>query len=301
MNAPVWITEKIKRRKGVDDIVHLLRSSGLHTVCEEARCPNLGECFRKGTATFLILGNICTRNCRFCAIKTGIPFPVDKNEPIRVAEAVRKLGLNYAVITSVTRDDLQDGGASIFADTIREIRGLNMGINIEVLIPDFKGEMDALEIVMKAKPDVLNHNVETVPSLYRDVRPIAVYETSLSVLRHSKEITPDVFTKSGIMLGLGETIDEVKNVLYDLRDNKVDMLTIGQYLQPSSHHYPVKEYIHPDVFLELQEFAYAIGFGFVASGPLVRSSYNAKQGFLKMKNEKDSRWQVAASKKLGYS
>jgi len=286
MNAPAWITEKIKRRKGIDDIVRLLRSSGLHTVCEEARCPNLGECFRKGTATFLILGNICTRNCRFCAIKTGIPLSVDKNEPVRVAKAVKKLGLDYAVVTSVTRDDLWDGGASIFADTIRKIRRLNPGTNIEVLIPDFKGDIDALKTVMEAKPDVLNHNVETVSSLYKEVRPIAVYETSLSVLRHSKEIAPDVFTKSGIMLGLGETIDEVKDVLYDLRDNEVDMLTIGQYLQPSSHHYPVKEYVHPDVFLELQEFAYAIGFGFVASGPLVRSSYNAKQGYGRMKNDK---------------
>ncbi len=287
MTAPVWITEKIKKRKGTDDIVRLLRSLNLHTVCEEAKCPNLGECFRKGTATFLILGNICTRNCRFCAIKKGKPDKVDENEPLRVAQAVKKLGLDYAVITSVTRDDLQDGGASIFADTIREIRRIMQNTGIEVLTPDFKGDRNALNVVLNAKPDVFNHNVETVPSLYSKIRPIADYNRSLSVLKYAKEIAPEIFTKSGIMLGLGETIPEVKDVLYDLRENNVDMITIGQYLQPSSRHYPIQEYIHPDVFAALMEFAYSIGFGFVASAPLVRSSYNAKEGFFKMKNEKD--------------
>jgi len=283
MKAPVWITENIKRKKGTDDIVHLLRSLNLHTVCEEARCPNLGECFRKGTATFLILGDICTRNCRFCAIKKGKPEKIDIEEPFRVAEAVKKLGLDYAVITSVTRDDLMDGGASIFADTIKEIRKIGQNIGIEVLTPDFKGDINALKTVLDAKPDVFNHNVETVPSLYRKVRPMADYKRSLFVLKSSKEISPPTFTKSGIMLGLGETISEVKDVLYNLRENNVDMITIGQYLQPSPHHYPIYEYIHPDIFSEIEEFAYSIGFGFVASGPLVRSSYNAKQGFIKMK------------------
>jgi lipoic acid synthetase len=253
-----------------------MRTLDLHTVCESARCPNMGECWEHRTATFMILGDICTRSCGFCAVPSGKPAgPPDEDEPRRVAEAVEQMGLRYAVVTSVNRDDQPDGGAGIFAETIREIRRRVPGCRIEVLIPDFRGDWKALETVMAARPEVLNHNTETVPRLYRQVRKGAVYERSLELLRRAKEVAPTVSTKSGLMLGLGEDKLEVLATMRDLVAQGTDILTIGQYLQPTREHLPIVRYVHPDEFAEYKELGEAMGFKHVESGPLVRSSYHA--------------------------
>jgi len=255
----------------------LLRASGLHTVCEEARCPNIGECFQNGTATFMILGDVCTRACAFCAVTSGRPTGLDLAEPLKVAQAASRLGLRHAVVTSVTRDDLPDGGASIFAATIRAVRHLSPDTSVEVLIPDFQGSREALAAVMAAAPDILNHNVETVPSLYRRVQPKAVYRRSLEVLAQAREMDRDVITKSGLMVGLGEEHEELLAVMADLVATGCDVLTIGQYLQPTPRHRPVARYYHPDEFAELARAGRRLGFRHVEAGPLVRSSYHAER------------------------
>lgn len=279
MSLPFWLTKRFSssEQENIDRMHNLLKSFCLHTVCEEARCPNIGECFSKKTATFMILGDICTRNCRFCAVKKGNPLPPDPDEPENVAKAVKKLGLRYVVITSVTRDDLPDGGAEQFAKTIRCIKEVCGGETlVEVLVPDFKGDLLSLKKVLEEKPLVLNHNLETVPRLYPQVRPKADYKRSIGILRESKKIFPHVYTKSGLMVGLGEKRDEVVEVMKDLRNAGCDILTIGQYLRPTSWHLEVKEFIRPEVFSWYKEVAYSLGFIYVASSPFVRSSYMAK-------------------------
>ncbi len=260
-----------------------LRKLSLHTVCEEANCPNIGECFSRGVATFMILGDTCTRNCPYCDVNHGKPKPLDEKEPENVAKMVKKLGLRYVVITSVDRDDLSDGGASHFAKTIKAIKALNKSILVEILIPDFKGKSGALKTVIDAKPDVINHNIETVPSLYPKVRHRGNYEYSLSVLRQVKKLSPDTPTKSGIMVGLGEIKEEIIDVMKDLRKVDCDILTIGQYLQPSLNHLPVSKYYTDEEFEELGEIGYSLGFKEVYSGKLVRSSYRADIIFDKIK------------------
>jgi lipoic acid synthetase len=255
----------------------IMREGGLHTVCEEARCPNIGECWEAGTATFMILGDTCTRACGFCAVKSGRPLALDRLEPMRVANAVREMGLAHAVVTSVNRDDEADGGASIFAATIRWIRRLSPETSVEVLIPDFLGNWEALATVTAAQPEILNHNTETVPRLYARVRPKGRYERSLELLRRAKELDPVAITKSGLMVGLGETKHELLLVFADLVDNGVDVLTLGQYLRPSSKHLPLVRYYHPEEFAALREEALALGFRHVEAGPLVRSSYHAER------------------------
>lgn len=253
-----------------------MRTLDLHTVCESARCPNMGECWEHRTATFMVLGNVCTRACGFCAVPSGKPLgPPDENEPLRVAEAVERMGLRYAVVTSVNRDDQADGGAAIFARTIGEIRRRVPGCRVEVLIPDFRGVWSALETVMSARPDVLNHNTETVPRLYRQVRKGAVYERSLELLRRAKMLAPSLPTKSGLMLGLGETQEEVVQTMGDLVAQGTAILTLGQYLQPTREHLPVVRFVHPDEFAEFKKLGEELGFKHVESGPLVRSSYHA--------------------------
>jgi lipoyl synthase len=254
---------------------NLVQRLGLHTVCESAACPNIGDCWNQRTATFMILGNVCTRRCGFCNVQKGGPLPVDYDEPRRVAEAVETLGLKFAVITSVNRDDRKDGGAELFALTIKAIQERLPECGIEVLVPDFQGSHAAMDIVLDAHPDVLNHNTETVPRLYRQVRLGARYERSLDMLAYVKERNPEIPTKSGLMLGLGETMEEVHQVMRDLRKSKVDILTLGQYLRPSLKHLPVIRHVTPDEFLELKRYGYELGFGHVESGPLVRSSYHA--------------------------
>jgi lipoic acid synthetase len=254
-----------------------MRSKALHTVCEEAMCPNMGECWGSGTATFLMLGDVCTRTCGFCDIKHGQPSPLDWLEPERVAQAVKAMDLKHAVITSVNRDDRKDGGAPIFAMVIRRIRQIHPGCSIEVLIPDFKGSLEALKIVMDARPEILNHNVETVPRLFKLVQPQDHYEWAAATLSNAKKLDPEVLAKSGIMVGLGETLDEVKQVMRDQRSWGVDILTIGQYLQPSKKHLPIARYIPLEEFAELKRFGLEIGFRWVESGPLVRSSYHAAE------------------------
>lgn len=273
---PDWLKVRIKAEQNVEEVIKLLENLSLHTVCQEAQCPNIFECFSKKTATFLILGDICTRNCTFCDVKKGKPQEIDENEPQKVAEAVKELNLNYVVVTSVTRDDLEDGGAKHFADVIKKIRELNPKTKIEVLVPDFNGDEKAIYKVVSARPDVLSHNVETVPRLYSAVRPKADYERSLSVLKVVKKIDDRIYTKSGLMVGLGETKEEVKEVLRDLINVGCDFVTIGQYLSPSKYHHPVIEYIHPEVFEEYKKYAISIGFKHVMSAPLVRSSYLAE-------------------------
>ncbi len=271
---PAWIRAKAPQGPTYERIRGLVRGLELHTVCEEAHCPNLGECWGRGTATFMILGEVCTRACGFCAVKTGLPGrPPDPGEPRRVAEAVARMGLRHAVITSVNRDDQPDGGASIFAATIREVRALVPGCAVEVLVPDFKGSWDALQAVADARPDVLNHNVETVPRLYRSARPGASFPRSLELLRRSKEA--GLLTKSGIMVGLGEERAEVEETVRAIRASGTDILTIGQYLRPSLQHLPVLRYYPPAEFDALGDVARGLGFAHVESGPLVRSSYHA--------------------------
>jgi len=269
VNAPSG--ETYERLRG------MMRSKSLHTVCEEARCPNMGECWGSGTATFLLMGDVCTRSCGFCDIATGRPAPLDWLEPERVARAVQAMDLRHAVITSVNRDERADGGAPIFAMVIQRIRELQSGCSVEVLIPDFKGSIEALKTVMDARPEILNHNVETVPRLFKEVQPQDHYEWAQATLTNAKGLDPDVLTKSGIMVGLGETMDEVKVVMEDLRSWNVDILTIGQYLQPTKEHLPIERYYTPQEFEEFKRFGGEIGFKWVESGPLVRSSYHAEK------------------------
>ena len=273
---PDWLTIKLPKRRDIDDVTNLMRSAKLHTVCEEARCPNLGECWSKKTATFMILGDICTRSCRFCAVKTGRGGALDPDEPRRVAESAAALGLKHTVVTSVNRDELADGGAHHFAETIAWLRKLLPETIVEVLTPDFLGKQDIIKIVIDARPDIFNHNIETVPRLYRKVRPQAKYARSLQFLQYVKQTDPSIYTKSGLMVGLGETKDEVVELLRDLKAHDVDAVTIGQYLKPGKNYLDVVEYIHPDVFAEYKAIGEEIGFLFVASGPFIRSSYNAK-------------------------
>jgi lipoyl synthase len=274
---PEWLKINLGNVKGFQNIESILKELNLKTVCKEANCPNRAECYSSGTATFLIMGGICTRKCKFCNVKDGSPKELDIDEPKHIAEAVKKLKLNYVVVTSVTRDDLADGGASHFAEVIREIRKIDKDVRIEVLIPDLKGSEESLKIVLKAIPEVLNHNIETIPRLYDLIRPEAEYNRSLDILKMSKVIDPKVKTKSGIMLGLGETREEVIEVFKDLRKNSCDLLTIGQYLRPSEEHYPMYEYVTPEEFEWYKQKAEEMGFEGVASGPLVRSSYKAWQ------------------------
>jgi lipoic acid synthetase len=273
---PPWLRVRFFGGENYQDLKRILRTLDLNTVCESAHCPNMGECWEHRTATFMILGNICTRACGFCAVPSGKPIgPPDQEEPDRVARAVERMGLRYAVVTSVNRDDQPDGGAAIFAGTIRAIRERVPDCKVEVLIPDFRGVWSALETVLEAKPDVLNHNTETVPRLYSQVRRGALYERSLELLLRAKQISPNTPTKTGIMLGLGEQREEVLAAIEDLARQGTDILTLGQYLQPTPKHLPVLRFVHPDEFAEYKEFGERIGFRHVESGPLVRSSYHA--------------------------
>ncbi len=276
LRKPDWIRVKAPSGAGFNRVKRLLREQSLHTVCEEASCPNIGECFSKGTATFMIMGELCTRRCPFCDVAHGRPDPLDPDEPHHLAEAITNLGLSYVVITSVDRDDLKDGGAAHFVACIAAVRGASPQTRIEVLVPDFRGRMDrALAIFADGPPDVFNHNIETVPRLYKAARPGSDYRWSLELLRRFKQDHPQVPTKSGIMVGLGETDSEVETVLQELRAHGVDMVTIGQYLQPSRHHLPVARYVPPARFDAWREYGDTLGFGHIASGPLVRSSYHA--------------------------
>lgn len=278
LRKPDWIRVRVPVSPEVESIKQTLRKHKLHSVCEEASCPNLGECFSSGTATFMIMGDICTRRCPFCDVGHGRPNPLDENEPANLARAIADMRLKYVVITSVDRDDLRDGGAQHFADCVREIRASSPSIQIETLVPDYRGRMDiALEITAAAPPDVFNHNLETVPRLYRAARPGSDFEWSLDLLERFKQMVPDVPTKSGLMLGLGETDEEVIEVMQRMREHNIDMLTLGQYLQPSRDHMPVQRYVHPDTFAWFAEEGLKMGFKNVASGPLVRSSYHADE------------------------
>jgi lipoic acid synthetase len=275
---PDWIRVRIPVSAEVERIKEILRRNRLASVCEEASCPNLGECFGGGTATFMVMGEICTRRCPFCDVAHGRPNPLDPGEPAHLAAAIAEMGLRYVVITSVDRDDLRDGGAAHFADCIRETRARNPDIRVEVLVPDFRGRMDvALDILAAEPPDVFNHNMETVRRLYLQARPGSDFDWSLDLLQRYKARRPEVLTKSGLMLGLGETNEEIVEVMHALREHDVDMLTMGQYLQPSRHHLQVARFVHPDEFVELGRIAESLGFKSVASGPLVRSSYHADQ------------------------
>ncbi len=273
---PPWIRVHAPDGETYRWLKRLMRSKHLHTVCEEAHCPNMAECWGNRTATFLILGDTCTRNCRFCDVKTGRPAPLDPDEAERVAQAVHAMDLRHAVITSVDRDDLPDGGASVFAAVMRGIREEQPSCTVEVLIPDFRGQIEPLRVVMDERPDILNHNVETVPRLFSTIQPQCRYDWSLSVLRRAKELWSEATTKSGIMVGLGESEDEVLETMQDLRDVGVDILTIGQYLQPSRDHAPIVRYYEPEAFEMFEERGYELGFRWVESSPLVRSSYNAE-------------------------
>ena len=277
LRRPEWIRVRAPSGETYEQLQTLMRAKALHTVCEEAMCPNMGECWGSGTATFLMLGDVCTRTCGFCDIKRGQPNALDWLEPERVAQAVKSMDLQHAVITSVNRDDRRDGGAPIFAMVIRRIREIHPGCSVEVLIPDFKGSAEALKIVMDARPEILNHNVETVPRLFKSVQPQDRYEWAAATLSNAKKLDPEVLTKSGIMVGLGETIDEIKSVMRDQRSWGVDILTIGQYLQPSKKHLPISRYYTPAEFTELKDYGLEIGFQWVESGPLVRSSYHAAE------------------------
>lgn len=276
---PEWLKVKIPAGEEYFRLKDLMRSLQLHTVCEEARCPNIGECWGRGVATFMILGDICTRGCAYCAVSKGKPTELDLQEPERVADAVDRMGLRHVVVTSVDRDDQKDGGAAVFAETIRAIRRRRPSCAVEVLIPDFRGSEDSLRQILEAQPDILNHNIETVPRLYRAVRGGGKYPVSLELLGRSKQWSPDLPTKTGMMLGLGEQREEIVEVMRDLVGAGVDLLTLGQYLQPTKEHVPVARYVHPDEFAELKTTGEAIGFKHVESGPLVRSSYHADHQF----------------------
>ena len=276
LRKPSWIRAKSPFHPNVKKLKAVLREQKLNTVCEEAACPNLGECFGKGTATFMIMGDICTRRCPFCDVGHGRPNPLDTEEPLHLAKTINAMKLSYVVITSVDRDDLRDGGAEHFVECIEQTRSLNPEIEIEVLVPDFRGRMDvALEIMHKAPPDVFNHNLETIPRMYKQCRPGSDYQWSLDLLKRFKQMHPTVQTKSGLMLGLGEELEEVVEVMKDMRAHNVEMLTLGQYLQPSKHHLAVQRYVTPEEFDELYKIGMVLGFKHVASGPMVRSSYHA--------------------------
>jgi lipoic acid synthetase len=276
LRKPEWIRAKSPFHPNVKRLKAVLREQKLHTVCEEAACPNLGECFGKGTATFMIMGDICTRRCPFCDVGHGRPEPLDLDEPVKLADTISAMGLKYVVITSVDRDDLRDGGAEHFAKCVQTVRDKNPNIEIEILVPDFRGRMDvALEIINNHPPDVFNHNLETVPRLYKKCRPGSDYQWSLNLLKQFKQKHSNVPSKSGLMLGLGEETEEVIQVLRDMREHNVEMLTLGQYLQPSKHHLPVERYVTPEEFKNLYNIAIELGFKHVASGPMVRSSYHA--------------------------
>ncbi|HVC37649.1 MAG TPA: lipoyl synthase [Gammaproteobacteria bacterium] len=278
LRKPSWIRVRSWATPEVARLKKILRENHLHTVCEEASCPNIGECFGKGTATFMIMGDICTRRCTFCDVAHGRPGKLDTDEPINLAKTIKSMGLRYVVVTSVDRDDLRDGGAGHFVACIRAIREVSPQTKIEVLVPDFRGRMDvALALMHEAPPDVFNHNLETVPRIYREVRPGSDYQHSLMLLKRFKEAHSDILTKSGIMVGLGEEIAEIFEVMNDLRTHDVDMLTVGQYLQPSKFHHPVVRYVTPDEFKQIEIEGYALGFQHVASGALIRSSYHADQ------------------------
>ena len=275
LRKPKWLRAKLPSGPGYGAIRHIVDENQLHTVCQSAQCPNMGECWSRGTATLMILGNVCTRSCTFCAVDSGRPPELDLAEPPRVAEAIAKMGLRHCVLTSVARDDLPDGGAAVWADTIRAVRKRNPDTAIEVLVPDFKGSLDQLDLVLDANPDIFNHNLETVERLQRPVRKTATYQCSLAVLRHAKN--RDFVTKSGIMLGLGEEQDEIRKVIEDLASENLNILTIGQYLQPSPEHTPIARWATPEEFAEWKIFALDQGIGVVESGPLVRSSYHAEE------------------------
>ncbi|MPZ23190.1 MAG: lipoyl synthase [Dehalococcoidia bacterium] len=274
---PEWLKVRMPGGGEYARLKNLVREEQLHTVCEEAHCPNIGECWSYGTATFMILGDVCTRSCGFCAVTSGRPEGLDLFEPVRLARTVEKMGLRYVVITSVNRDDLADGGASVFARCIKRIHQLDAGIDVEVLIPDLMGNWEALAVIIESSPRVLNHNIETVPRLYSRVRPKAVYERSLRLFREARRIDPEITTKSGIMLGLGEERDEVLRVFRDLRDSGVNILTVGQYLRPSEKHIEMVRYVAPQEFADFKAEAVAMGFSHVEAGPLVRSSYHARE------------------------
>jgi lipoyl synthase len=273
---PSWLKVRFPSGERYQHLKSLMREQNLYTICEDAHCPNIGECWNAGTATFMILGDVCTRSCGFCAVATGRPHALDLAEPQRLAHAVRTLGLDYVVITSVNRDDLRSGGAEIFAACIRAIRADDPSGRVEVLIPDFKGNWDALAEVVDARPSVLNHNIETVPRLYSRVRPQAIYERSLELIRRAKDAAPDMLTKSGFMVGLGETQDELFQLMRDLRDHRCDIVTIGQYLRPSADHLPIDRYYDPSEYQAFRDYGGALGFHHVEAGPLVRSSYHAR-------------------------
>mgnify|MGYP001025652711 CR=1 FL=1 len=285
MRIPEWIIEGLKEREKSKDLLHLLKGKGIATICEEAKCPNIGTCFNKKTATFLIMGTNCTRNCRFCAVHSGRPQPLDMDEPRKVAETVRLLGIKHIVITSVTRDDLEDGGADHFVNTIGAIREMNKGITIEVLIPDFNGNFASLDKVIASSPEVINHNIETVKEFYKAVRPKADYYRSLEILSRTKRESDSIVTKSGMMVGLGETEKQVYETMDDLLNAGVEILTIGQYLRPTREHLEVKKYVAPEEFDKYRETGLKKGFLGVASGPFVRSSYHAKELFEEVYNK----------------
>ncbi len=288
---PEWLTIRLPRPDTIKEVEQMMRAKSLHTVCESARCPNLPECWSKKTATFMILGDTCTRSCGFCAIKVGRGLTVNKDEPADVAKVANDLGLKHVVVTSVARDDLADEGAAQFAATIEELHKANPNTIVEVLTPDFKGKRHLIEVVCRAHPEIYNHNIETIERLHTIVRPQAKYDRTLRVLQMVKEIDPTIYTKSGIMLGLGETKDEVVKTLQDLRNIGVDAVTIGQYLRPTMRHLPVAEYIHPDQFKEYETIGDELGFAFVASGPFIRSSYNAIEFSKKVMNERLERFE----------
>ena len=273
---PEWLRKRIKADYNVEEVEGILRKFNLHSVCEEADCPNIVECFSKKTATFMVMGNVCTRNCRFCVVTKGEPGKLDFNEPDNIAKACSEMNLKHVVITSVTRDDLEDGGASHFAEIVKKIRKISDETRIELLIPDMKGMWEDLYTIIESKPDILNHNLETVPRLYAAVRPMAEYERSLEILKKTKEMNQEIYTKSGIMVGLGETQEEVLRLMDDLRSVDCEIITIGQYLQPKNINLEVAEYITPEMFDRYKEIAYEKGFTYVASSPFTRSSYNAK-------------------------
>ena len=273
---PPWLKVRFPSGERYQHLKSLMREENLNTICEDAHCPNIGECWNAGTATFMILGDVSTRTCGFCAVMTGRPHALDLMEPARIAQTVRTLGLDYVVITSVNRDDLESGGAEIFAACIHAIRRDEPAVRVEVLIPDFKGNWDALATVVDARPFVLNHNVETIPRLYRRVRPQAIYERSLELIRRAKEAAPEMLTKSGFMVGLGETQDELFQLMRDLRDHRCDVVTIGQYLRPSPDHLPIDRYYDPSEYQAFREYGRTLGFHHIEAGPLVRSSYHAR-------------------------
>ncbi len=277
IQKPDWLRIGRMDREKVREVQELLRKLDLHTVCEESMCPNIGKCFEKKTATFLVMGDICTRDCKFCDIRFGRPNPLDPEEPDHIVEATKKLGLKHIVVTSVTRDDLKDGGAAHFAGITRKLRDYNPNLIIELLIPDLKGKEEDIRTIVESKPDIINHNVEVVPRLFRKVTPQANYKTSVSLLRIVKEINPKIHTKSGLMVGLGETKEEVIEVMKDLRAVDCDILTIGQYLKPPSSDLEIEEFVTPYLFKEYEKIAYDLGFNFVASAPFVRSSFNAEE------------------------